>query len=125
MVGAPSAGGAGGLGGASSAAAAAMAKMQQHVQATQQAAATALAAVQGNVAGAGLVKMIVARVVLGQQQPGNGGMKRPDAAYDSVYGIGTVGAVVGQTGCASNAYCHVIFDNHQAYPEYVLTLKRA
>jgi hypothetical protein len=65
---------------------------------------------------AGVLKMVLARVVLGQQEPGNASMRRPSACKDSVHG--------GHGSQSAMGCCHVIFDNHQAYPEYVVSLKR-
>jgi hypothetical protein len=71
----------------------------------------------------GVVKMVLARVVLGQQQVGKGYMKRPHPSKDSVYGNSGQRAKR-KGGCASGVFCHVIFDNNQAYPEYVISLKQ-
>lgn len=64
----------------------------------------------------GEYKMIVARVALGLQTAGHAGMRRPPDGYDSVYG--------GASTSVSSVYCHVVFDNESAYPEYVITLRR-
>jgi hypothetical protein len=64
----------------------------------------------------GEYKMIVARVALGLQTEGHAGMRRPPDGYDSVHG--------GASASASSVYCHVVFDNESAYPEYVITLRR-
>jgi hypothetical protein len=64
-------------------------------------------------------KMIIARVALGKQTTGQAGMRRPPDGYDSV-NSGTAGARRGRS--TSKPYCHVIFDNDQCYPEYLITL---
>lgn len=66
--------------------------------------------------GGPVYKMVIARVALGQQAQGQAGMRRPPDGYDSV----NSGRVQVQAG---NPYCHVIFDNDQAYPEYLVTLR--
>ncbi len=67
--------------------------------------------------------MIVARVDLGKQTNGCGGLMACPAGFDSVNS--------GSRGLGSNAgmlpgslFCHVVFDNDQAYPEWVVTLKK-
>lgn len=55
-------------------------------------------------------KLLVARVALGRQCQGSSGCTKPGAGFDSMNG--------------HNATSHVVFDNHQAYPEYVITLKQ-
>ncbi len=52
--------------------------------------------------------MILARVLLGRQVVGAPGLRRPPAGCESVHG---------------NGMCHVVFDNDQAYPEYIITFK--
>jgi hypothetical protein len=60
---------------------------------------------------AGTLKLLVARVLLGKQCKGMGGINKPPGGFDSVCD--------GYTG----GY-HVIFDNFAAYPEYVITVKQ-
>ena len=55
------------------------------------------------------LRIILARVLLGRQCPGGSGLRRAPPGFDSV------------TGSVSKGY-HVVFDNNQAYPAYVVTL---
>jgi hypothetical protein len=61
-------------------------------------------------------KLIVASVVLGKQCVGSSGLCKPHAGYQSAYGAAR------SVTCFDK--CHVVFDNHQAYPSYVVTLKK-
>jgi hypothetical protein len=53
------------------------------------------------------LKMVLARVTLGRQCDGQAGMRRPPPGFDSVRG---------------GAAAHVVFDNAQALPEYIITM---
>jgi hypothetical protein len=64
--------------------------------------------------------MIIARVLLGNQTQGVAGMRRPPDGYDSV-NSGRHG-MANQDNHSNGVYCHVVFDNDQCYPEYVVTL---
>ena len=55
--------------------------------------------------------MVLARVALGRQCAGSAGLRRPPAGYHSVHGVLGADTV------------SVVFDNHQCYPEYVITLR--
>lgn len=81
-------------------------------------------------------KMLVARVALGRQATGQHGMRKPPDGYDSVNsGSAAVpGAVVPRLGNVGRGrsrgqqqqqlyYCHVVFDNDQCVPKYVITLR--
>lgn len=68
-------------------------------------------------------KMIVARVPLGRQTDGRHGLTATPEGYDSV-NSGSRG-LIGAGALPGSLYCHVVFDNDQAYPEYVITLKSA
>lgn len=70
--------------------------------------------------------MLVARVALGQQTLGVAGMRRPPAGFDSANSgnAGLVGAQVQVGGPNRKFWCHVIFENQQAYPEYLVTFAR-
>lgn len=57
------------------------------------------------------VKVLVAHVALGKQCRGSRGLKRPPFGFDSVH-----------CGGAPGQRISVVFDNHAAYPEYVVTL---
>jgi hypothetical protein len=59
------------------------------------------------------LQIILARVALGRQCAGRAGMQRPPQGFESVTG-----------GLAGPDTAHVVFDNAQAYPEYVVTLTR-
>jgi len=75
-------------------------------------------------AGRGVYKMIIARVALGQQTQGANGMRRPPDGYDSVNSGGHGMGNVHQTARGGGGmYCHVVFDNDQCYPEYLVTLQ--
>jgi hypothetical protein len=65
-------------------------------------------------------QMIVARVPLGTQAVGRSGLTAPPEGFDSV---NSGGAHVGGINNPGSLYCHVVFDNDQCYPEYVVTLK--
>jgi hypothetical protein len=56
------------------------------------------------------LKIILARVLLGRQCPGQYGLRRAPPDYDSV------------TGSITPDTAHVVFDNDQAYPAYIVTL---
>lgn len=66
-------------------------------------------------------QMIVARVPLGTQAVGRSGLTAPPEGFDSVNSGGAYTAGLNNPG---SLYCHVVFDNDQCYPEYVVTLKR-
>lgn len=88
------------------------------------AAGAAAAWVQGaRQQGRGVYKMIVARVALGRQTQGASGMRRPPDGFDSVHSgaAGVPNLRAGQQ--AQGQYCHVVFDNDQCYPEYLVTLQ--
>ncbi|KAF6249726.1 hypothetical protein COO60DRAFT_936205 [Scenedesmus sp. NREL 46B-D3] len=90
----------------------------------------------------GVLKMVVARVALGRQAQGASGMRKPPDGYDSVNSGNTqvpgvsmsVGSAWGVGRGKSRPkqpkqqqhqlhFCHVVFDNDMAYPEYVITLR--
>jgi hypothetical protein len=95
---------AGGGGAAAAAAAAAAAMAPAAGMGLVLGAGTAAAPAQH----AGCYQMILARVLLGRQVVGAPGMRRPPPGFESVHG---------------NGMCHVVFDNDQAYPEYVITFR--
>eukprot|EP00775_Hariotina_reticulata_P008971 gene8971-9146_t len=85
---------------------------------------------------AGCYKLLLARVALGRQGTGVSGMRKPPDGCDSVNSGAVPSPAVGPSSAmgmmmpgvmgqvATNMstvrksyYCHVIFDNHQAYPE--------
>lgn len=59
----------------------------------------------------GHLKMVLAKVLLGRQAPGKSGMRKPPTGCDSV------------TGVVGHEATHVVFDNDQAYPLYIVTLR--
>jgi hypothetical protein len=68
--------------------------------------------------------MFVARCALGRQIAGQAGLRRPPQGYDSVHG----GGGMGHTGLVAGApqgkfFAHVLFDNQQSYPEYLVTFR--
>jgi hypothetical protein len=87
-----------------------------------------------------VLKMVVARVALGHQTQGTSGMRKPPDGFDSVNsgnagvpGVNMRGSSwgVGRGGSRGKKqqqqqqqlyFCHVVFDNDVAYPEYVITL---
>lgn len=78
-------------------------------------------------------QMIVARVPLGSQTTGRSGILQVPEGFDSVNSgtraAGAIGLPAGQLQAGAianvgNLYCHVVFDNDQAYPEYVVTFKK-
>lgn len=77
-------------------------------------------------------QMIVARVPLGSQTTGHSGISQAPEGFDSVNsgnraaggGVGLVGVPAGAAAGIGNLYCHVVFDNDQAHPEYVVTFKK-
>jgi hypothetical protein len=87
-----------------------------------------------------VLKMVVARVALGHQAQGASGMRKPPDGYDSVNSGNTqVPGVNMSSGRGWGVgrgkqqhqhqqhqhqlyFCHVVFDNDVAYPEYVITL---
>jgi hypothetical protein len=82
------------------------------------AAAAARAGAFGQARSARVGKMLLVKVVLGQQQPTCSVLNPWDAAWDSMYS----GGQMGPTGCAYGASTHAIFDSHQAYPAYVVSI---
>jgi hypothetical protein len=91
-----------------------------------------------------VLKMAVARVAFGHQTQGASGMRKPPDGYDSVnsgntpvpgvnpslgsgWGLGRGrgrGKQQQQRQQQQQLYfCHVVFDNDVAYPEYVITLR--
>eukprot|EP00195_Chlamydomonas_chlamydogama_P008603 CAMPEP_0202891176 /NCGR_PEP_ID=MMETSP1392-20130828/1308_1 /ASSEMBLY_ACC=CAM_ASM_000868 /TAXON_ID=225041 /ORGANISM="Chlamydomonas chlamydogama, Strain SAG 11-48b" /LENGTH=906 /DNA_ID=CAMNT_0049574859 /DNA_START=9 /DNA_END=2729 /DNA_ORIENTATION=+ len=63
---------------------------------------------------AGTHTIILSRVVLGNSAPGGCGLRRPPSGSDSVHG-GPGAFVPGSRHCN-----YVVFDNFQAYPEYLV-----
>jgi hypothetical protein len=90
-----------------------------------------------------VLKMVVARAALGLQTQGASGMRKPPDGYDSVnsgntqvpgvnVGTGSAWAIGRGRGRGKQQqqpqqqqlyFCHVVFDNDVAYPEYVITLR--
>lgn len=68
-------------------------------------------------------QMIVARVPLGSQTIGRGGLTQTPEGFDSVNSGDRMAGYQAATN-ANNLYCHVVFDNDQCYPEYVVTLTK-
>lgn len=63
-------------------------------------------------------KMILARVALGKQTLGVAGMRRPPDGFDSV---NSGNAHVHGRAQGTEHWCHVVFNNDQCYPEYLIT----
>lgn len=76
---------------------------------------------QAGPSGQPVYKMIVARVALGNQTVGAAGMRRPPDGFDSV-NSGQHGKALVNLQSQAGLYCHVVFDNDQCYPEYLVTL---